>query len=95
MPARRTWPTTHIAVADHLRRLLERVLYAVPEDERLTRHAEICNALLAWLSEEQRSDSVESGDALVVPVSACPPNDEYPRRREVEFVRGADDMAEG
>jgi len=69
MPARRTWPTTHIAVADHLRRLLERVLYAVPEDERLTRHAEICNALLAWLSEEQRSDSVESGDALVVPVT--------------------------
>jgi hypothetical protein len=49
----------HIAVADHLRRLLERALHAVPEDERLTRLAEICNALLAYLRDEQRSASVE------------------------------------
>jgi hypothetical protein len=59
----------HIAVADHLRRLLERALHAVPEDERLTRLAEICNALLAYLRDEQRSASVEPDDALVVHVA--------------------------
>lgn len=59
----------HIAVADHLRRLLERALHAVPEDERLTRQAEICNALLEWLRNEQRSASVEPGDALIVPLT--------------------------
>jgi superfamily II DNA or RNA helicase/HKD family nuclease len=60
---------THIAVADHLRRLLERALHDVPEDERLTRQAEICNALLEWLRDEQHSASVEAEDALVVPLT--------------------------
>ena len=59
----------HIAVADHLRRLLERALHAVPENDRLTRQAEICNALLEWLREEQRSASIEPDDALVVPLT--------------------------
>ena len=30
---------THVAVANHLRRILERALHAVPENERLTRQA--------------------------------------------------------
>jgi hypothetical protein len=47
-----------------LRRLLERALHAVPEDERLRRQAEICNALLEWLRGEQRSALVASDDAL-------------------------------
>ena len=59
----------HIAVADHLRRLLERALHALPEDERLTRQAEICNALLEWLRDEQRSAPVGPDDALVVPLT--------------------------
>ena len=59
----------HIAVADHLRRLLERALHAVSEDERLTRQAETCNALLEWLRDEQRSAPVEPDDALVVPLA--------------------------
>ena len=59
----------HIAVADHLRRLLERALHAVPEDERLTRQAEICNALLECLRDEQHSAPVEPDDALVVPLT--------------------------
>jgi superfamily II DNA or RNA helicase/HKD family nuclease len=59
----------HIAVAEHLRRLLERALHVVPEDERLTRQAEICNALLAWLRDGQGSDAVEPDDALVVPLT--------------------------
>jgi hypothetical protein len=54
---------SHIAVADYLRRLLERALHALPEDERLTRQAEICNALLEWLRDEQRPASIESDDA--------------------------------
>jgi superfamily II DNA or RNA helicase/HKD family nuclease len=59
----------HLGVAEHLRRLLERVLHAVPEDERLTRQAEICNALLEWLREKQSFDSVQPDDALVVPLT--------------------------
>ena len=48
----------HVAVADHLRRILERALHAVPEDERLTRQAELCNAVLEWLRDGQASESV-------------------------------------
>lgn len=60
---------THVAVAEYLRRLLERALRAVPESERLKRQAEICNALLVWLRDEQRSDAVASDDSLVVPLT--------------------------
>ncbi len=41
----------------------------MPEEERLIRQAEICNALLGWLRAEQRSASVEPDDALVVPLT--------------------------
>ena len=59
----------HLAVAGHLRRVLERVLRAIPEDERLARQAEISNTLLAWLREALGSNSVTADDALVVPLS--------------------------
>lgn len=59
----------HTAVAGYLRGIIERALHAVPEDERLTRQAEISNALLEWLKDEQRSASVEPEDALVVPLT--------------------------
>lgn len=59
----------HTAVAEYLRGIIERALHAVPEDERLTRQAEICNALLEWLKDEQRSAPVEPEDALVVPLT--------------------------
>jgi superfamily II DNA or RNA helicase/HKD family nuclease len=59
----------HIAVAEHLRRLLERTLHAVPEDERLTRQGQICNALLDWLRDEHRLAPVEPDDSLVVPLT--------------------------
>ena len=59
----------HTAVADHLRRIIEGALHAVPEDERLTRQAEICNALLACLKDEQPSATIESEHALVVPLA--------------------------
>ena len=45
------------------------MLHAAPEDERLTRQAEFCNALLEWLRDEQRSALVEPDDALVVPLT--------------------------
>jgi hypothetical protein len=41
----------------------------LPEDERLRRQAEICNALLKWLRDEQRSALVDPDDALVVPLT--------------------------
>ena len=59
----------HLAVAGHLRRVLERVLRAIPEDERLARQAELSNALLAWLREASGADSVTADDALAVPLS--------------------------
>lgn len=59
----------HTAVAEHLRRIIEHALHAVPEDKRLTRQAEISNALLEWLKEEQRSASVAPEDALVIPLA--------------------------
>ena len=59
----------HVAVADHLRRIVERALQSVPEDDRLTRQAELCNALLAWLREEHSAQSVDIEEALVAPLT--------------------------
>ena len=59
----------HTAAAEYMRRLLERTLDAVPEEERLTRQAEICNALLEWLKREQPSSPLDVEDALVVPLT--------------------------
>ena len=59
----------HLAVAGHLRRVLERVLRAIPEDERLARQAELSNALLTWLREVSGAESVTADDALAVPLS--------------------------
>jgi hypothetical protein len=59
----------HVAVAEHLRGIIERALRAVPEAERLTRQAELCNAVLVWLREEgQAAESAPLGEALVVPL---------------------------
>ena len=60
---------THVAVANHLRRILERALHAVPENERLTRQAVLCNAVLGWLRDGQAPEAVTSGEALVVPLT--------------------------
>ncbi len=72
----------HVAVADHLRRIIERALRAVPEAERPTRQAELCNSLLVWLREEGESvESAPPGQDLVVPLKVL---------REVRAVgRGA------
>ena len=61
---------THVAVSEHLRRIIERALRAVPEEERLTRQAELCNAILAWLRDERSVESVNPGEALVGPLAA-------------------------
>src|SRR6516162_6771853 len=58
----------HVAISDHLRRIIERVLRAIPEEERLTRQAQLCNALISWLHHEAAHGSVSPTDALAVPV---------------------------
>ena len=58
----------HLAVADHLRRIIERTLRAIPEDERLSRQAKLCNAILAWMRDTQAKEEVDGGEALVVPL---------------------------
>ena len=60
---------SHLAVATHLQRILERALRAVPEDERLARQADLCNALLAWLRNEHSSDTTDEGESLVAPLT--------------------------
>ena len=45
-------PTPTSPSRSTLRRIIERALRAVPEDERLTRQAELCNAVLVWLRDE-------------------------------------------
>jgi superfamily II DNA or RNA helicase/HKD family nuclease len=59
----------HTAVAEYLHRIIERALHAVPEEERLTRQGEICNAVLECLKDAQGMGAVESDDALVVPLA--------------------------
>ena len=59
----------HFAVAEHLRRILERALRAVPEEERLTRQPELCNAVLTWLRDGQAVEAVNADEALVVPLT--------------------------
>ena len=59
----------HVAVAEHVRRVIERALRAVPEAERPRRQAELCNAVLAWLREDgQASEVAPPGEDLVVPL---------------------------
>jgi hypothetical protein len=38
------------------------------EDDRLTRQAQLCNAVLEWLRKGQAVESVSPGEALVVPL---------------------------
>lgn len=59
----------HLAVADHLRRIIARALQSVPEDKRLTSQAELCNALLAWLREEHCAQAADPDEALVAPLT--------------------------
>jgi superfamily II DNA or RNA helicase len=59
----------HFAVARHLRGLLERALSAIPEDERVTRQAELCNGLVTWLREELGWGSIEPNEALAIPLA--------------------------
>ena len=42
----------HVAVAEHVRRIVERAFRSIPEEQRLTRQAELCNALLRWMGGE-------------------------------------------
>src|SRR4051812_30096672 len=59
----------HVALAEHLRRIIERALRAIPEAERLTHQAELCNAVLAWLRKEgEAAESAPEGEDLVVPL---------------------------
>jgi HKD family nuclease len=58
---------SHVAVAEHLRRIIERALRAVPEEDRLTRQAQLCNAVLEWLRGGQ-GESIGPGESLVVPL---------------------------
>lgn len=58
----------YIAIAEHLRRLIEQALRAIPEEDRLRRQAELCNNVIAWLQREQTQQALSSGQALIIPV---------------------------
>jgi superfamily II DNA or RNA helicase/HKD family nuclease len=59
---------SYIAMAEHLRRLMEQALRAVPEEDRLKRQAELCNKVIAWLQREQSQQPPSPGEALIIPV---------------------------
>jgi superfamily II DNA or RNA helicase/HKD family nuclease len=59
---------THIAVANHIRQVVERALRAIPEDQRLARQAELCNAVLEWFGQTVGADSATAADELIVPL---------------------------
>mgnify|MGYP003382201358 CR=1 FL=1 len=59
----------HIAVAEHVRQIIERVLRAIPEEQRLERQATLCNALLKWLRDGDADDDAGGAVDLVVPLS--------------------------
>jgi superfamily II DNA or RNA helicase/HKD family nuclease len=59
---------SHVGVAEHLRGIIERALRAIPEEDRSSRQAQLCNAVLKWLREGQAAESVSPGEALVVPL---------------------------
>jgi hypothetical protein len=55
----------HVAMSEHLRRVLEHALLAFPEEERLMRKAQLCNALILWL--HQHAPHVVPGEVLTLP----------------------------
>ena len=59
----------HVAIAEHVRRIIERALRAIPEEERLARQAGLCNALLTWLQQGPAPESVSPGEALAIPLA--------------------------
>lgn len=69
------------AIAEYLRRIIERALRATPEKDRAARQADLCNALLSWLRQGAVADVVGAEEALALPMSIL---------REVKAVgRGA------
>lgn len=58
----------HVAISAHLGAVIERVLRAIPEEERLNCQTQLCNALIFWLEQQAARGSVNPDDALSVPV---------------------------
>lgn len=57
----------YVSMTEHLRRLIERILRSVPEEDRLKKQTELCNSLISWMDES--SKQVSSRDEILsVPV---------------------------
>ena len=59
----------HRAVAEHVRRLVERALRSLPESTRLAAQAQLCNELLASIRGVPEGAKPELAEALVSPLS--------------------------
>lgn len=59
----------HRAVAEHVRRLVERALRSLPEATRLVAQTELCNELLASIRGVPHGAAPEPAEALVAPLS--------------------------
>jgi superfamily II DNA or RNA helicase/HKD family nuclease len=59
----------HRAVAEHVRRLVERALRSLPEATRLAAQAELCNELMASIRGVPEGAAPESAEELVSPLS--------------------------
>lgn len=59
----------HRAVAEHVRRLVERALRSLPEATRLAAQAQLCNELLTAIRGVPKGAGPEPSEALVTPLS--------------------------
>jgi len=59
----------HRAVAEHVRRLVERALRSLPEATRLAAQAQLCNALLTSMRGVPQGGAPEPAETLVTPLS--------------------------
>lgn len=58
----------YIAIAEHLRKVVEQALRAIPDEDRLNRQADVCNSIIALLQQHQARQARTSGEELVRPL---------------------------
>ena len=46
----------YVLIAEHLRRIFERTLRSLPESDRISKQAELCNKVLSWIHEQMSGD---------------------------------------
>ena len=59
---------SYVAIAEHLRRVFQHALRAIPEEDRLMRQADLCNSFISWLQKASIRQSISTGETLTIPL---------------------------